>query len=252
IGARLPHLDVEGLASNALTAILAEGGALMANRILVALADWLRHAGVEIYELSPATAIDRESATVTLASGHEVEGDLVIATAGAGMPTLLPGTLPLQYRRTLILYARPPEDLAEAWENAPCWSGLGGDDDLWGIAPVEGIAPKLGAGALGRIDTDDMDRLPTPAEETRILAAYRGRFRGIERFTPLCAQANYWMLAPGERFFLKRVGRVLAASACSGHGFKFGALSGEDIADAVIDPASVEQIATRMAAETIS
>ncbi|MEM7566734.1 MAG: FAD-dependent oxidoreductase [Pseudomonadota bacterium] len=250
IAAHLPHLDLVGLASNALMAVLAEGGALMANRILVALADWLRHAGAEIHELSPVTAIDRERATVTLASGAEIAGDLVIASAGAGMPELLPGVLPVEHRRTLILYARPPEDLAEAWENAPCWSGLGGEDDLWGIAPIEGIAPKLGAGALGRNDPDDMDRTATPAETARILSAYRGRLRGIERFTPLFAQANYWMLAPEEQFQLRREGSLLATSADSGHGFKFGALSGEDLADAALGREPIDRIADRMAARS--
>ena len=45
---------------------------------------------------------------------------------------------------------------------------------------------------------------------------------------------------------LRREGRVLAASADSGHGFKFGALSGIDIAEAVVSD-DVDGVAARMA-----
>ncbi|MEM7500258.1 MAG: FAD-dependent oxidoreductase [Pseudomonadota bacterium] len=249
IAERLPFLDIAALGSNALTATLSEGGALMANRILTGLADLLRAQSVEIHELSPVRAIDPGTATVEMADGRRLRGDLVIASAGAGLPMLVPGlTGDFGFRRTLIAYARPPEDLAEAWAQAPCWTFLGGEGDLWGIAPVDGLAPKLGCGALGRVDANDGDRIPTPAESAAILSAYKGRFRGIERFTTVFTQANYWMLAPEERFVLRREGRLLAVSACSGHGFKFGALSGEDLADAALGPEPVERVAARMAA----
>ncbi|MEM6357770.1 MAG: FAD-dependent oxidoreductase [Pseudomonadota bacterium] len=249
IAEHLPILDTAALASNTLFAMLSEGGALMANRILAGLADLLRIQGVEVLELSPAAAIDPIRPSVTLEDGRVLISNLVIASAGTGMPGLAPTlTADLGYRRTLIAYARPPEDLAEAWEAAPCWTFLGGDADLWGIAPVDGIAPKLGCGSLGRVDPADTDRQISPEETATIMARYKGRFRDIERFTPVFAQANYWMLAPEERFMLRRQDRLLAVSACSGHGFKFGALSGEDLADAALGPASVEEVAARMAA----
>ncbi|MEO1530752.1 MAG: FAD-dependent oxidoreductase [Pseudomonadota bacterium] len=248
IADRLPMLDTVALASNTLFAMLSEGGALMGNRIMTALADLLRGQGVEIHELSPVLAIDPGTPAVTLADGRVLSADLVVASAGAGMPGLTPGLSGhLGFQRTVIAYARPPEDLAEAWENAPCWSFLGGEGVLWGIAPVDGLAPKLGCGALGRLDADDTDRQITPAETAQIMAFYKGRFRDIERFVPVFAQANYWMLAPEERFMLRREARLIAVSACSGHGFKFGALSGEDVAAAVLGTESVEQVAARMA-----
>ncbi len=54
-------------------------------------------------------------------------------------------------------------------------------------------------------------------------------------------------MAPEERFVLRQHDRVLAVSACSGHGFKFGALSGRDVAEAVTGSAPVEAVAERMA-----
>ncbi|MEO1456171.1 MAG: FAD-dependent oxidoreductase [Pseudomonadota bacterium] len=240
---RFPFLETGNVAAG----VLSEGGALMANRILTDLADWLRRNGVVLLERSPAVAIDRAAGTVTLADGRVLAAETVLATAGAGMPGLLPeieGTL--RYRRTLSLYVEPPDALAEAWAQAPCWSYLGGEGDLWGMPPMDGLPAKLGCGAMGRVDPDDTDRTPTPDEVAQIFAHYRSRLRGIEDFTLRFSQANYWMLAPEHRFFVRREGRLVIASACSGHGFKFGALSGEDLADAVTGAAPFEAVVSRM------
>ncbi|MEO1274425.1 MAG: FAD-dependent oxidoreductase [Pseudomonadota bacterium] len=243
IAARFPFLDPGNLA----LAVLSEGGALMGNRILTDLADHLRRRGVRIMEHCPVTAVNTDSGTVTLQDGRRLTAEAVVATAGAGLPVLVPAMADLGFRRTLIVYAHPPEELAEAWENAPCWSNLGGSDDLWGMAPLEGLPAKLGCGAVGRLDPDDSDRTIRPEEIADILRRYGSRLRGIEGFTVEYGQANFWMLAPGERFALRRIGRLIAASACSGHGFKFGALSGEDLAEAAAGVTDVETVAERMA-----
>ena len=46
-------------------------------------------------------------------------------------------------------------------------------------------------------------------------------------------------MTPDEDFVLERVGPVVVASACSGHGFKFGPLLGEILAALAVgdDPA---------------
>ncbi|MEM7508006.1 MAG: FAD-dependent oxidoreductase [Pseudomonadota bacterium] len=242
LNARFAHLDLGNIAYG----LLSPGGALMGNRIMVDLADWLRGQGAEVLEHSPVTGIDPAQARVTLASGRDLQGDLVIVTAGVGLRALVPDMAPrLRPTRTLILYAEPPGHLAEAWASAPCWSDLGGEMELWGIAPVHGLPPKLGAGAFGRADETDDDRQITGEEITRILAAYRGRFRDIDEFSIRFGQANYWTWAPEERFQIERQDRMIAASACSGHGFKFGALSGLDIAALAVGEETVGQIRPR-------
>lgn len=115
------------------------------------------------------------------------------------------------------------------------------------MAPVMGLPAKLGDGD-GRTDDVDHDRRITAAEMRAVLASYRGRFRGIDRFTIRWGQANYYTLAPEHAFVLHREGAVVAVSACSGHGFKFGALTGVDVADALTGAAPFEAVAARMAA----
>ncbi len=106
---------------------------------------------------------------------------------------------------------------------------------------------KLGRGDLRRADPAGADRRMTADEVAAVLDGYRGRFRGAERFHVRWHQANHWTLAPDERFVLARHGRVVVVSACSGHGFKFGALSGRDVADAVTGAAPLDAVAERMA-----
>jgi sarcosine oxidase len=53
-------------------------------------------------------------------------------------------------------------------------------------------------------------------------------------------------MAPGERFLLARDRRLVVLSADSGHGFKFGALTGEDVAEA-LDGGDFDAVARRLA-----
>lgn len=245
IARRLPFLDPDGVRY----ALLTKGGALMANRILVDLADWLRGAGASVLEHSPVTAIDTQAGTVTLADGRTLGGESVVVAAGIASAGLLPElALPLVPQRTLIVYADPPSDLIAEYAGAPCWSDLGGGTDLWGLAAVEGLPMKLGNGALRRQDATGDDRRMRPEEVRGVLDAYRGRFRGVERFHVRWHQANYWTQAPEDRFLLSRHDRALVVSACSGHGFKFGALTGRDVAGVLTGAAALEATAERMAA----
>lgn len=244
IARRLPFLVADGVRF----ALLAEGGALMANRIIADLADWLRRNGATVLEHSPVTAIDPAAGKVVLADGRELGAETVVVGAGIFTVGLLPGLeLDLVAQRTVIVYADPPAELIDAYSSAPSWSFLGGAQDLWGLAAVEGLPMKLGCGALRRRDPSGTDRRMTPAEVASVLDAYRGRFRGVERFRVRWHQANHWTLAPEERFVLRRLGRSVAVSACSGHGFKFGALSGRDAAQVLTGAAPLEVVAARMA-----
>ncbi|MEM1315422.1 MAG: hypothetical protein AAGI51_12755, partial [Pseudomonadota bacterium] len=131
--------------------------------------------------------------------------------------------------------------------DAPSWSSFGADADLWGIAPVDGLPAKLGAGSLRRVDEGDHDRQIRPDEIQAMFGKYAGRFRGIDRFRLRWGQANYWMGAEGEEFQLRRDGRLWGLSADSGHGFKFGALTGEDVARAISGESPYETVRAQLA-----
>lgn len=229
-------------------AMLSEGGALMANHILTDLADWLRAEGADIREHAPVAQISPSEGTVTLADTQVLGADRVIVAAGISTAQLVPDLeLTLTPHRTVIVYATPPDDLAELYADAPCWTYLGGDTALWGMPAVAGLPMKLGNGTMGRPDPEVASRAMQPDEIRRMLRDYAIRFRGAERFTVRWHQANYWTHAPNEQFALAALDRVLAVSACSGHGFKFGALSGRDVSDCVLNPSEFPTIRARMA-----
>jgi glycine/D-amino acid oxidase-like deaminating enzyme len=244
LASRLPFLDPDGVRF----ALLTDGGALMANRILADLADWLRRHGAAVLEQSPVGQVDAGAGRVTLGDGRVLSAETVVVAAGIATAGLLPELgLDLVAQRTVIVYADPPADLIEAYAGAPSWSQLGGSGELWGLAAVEGLPMKLGRGDLRRPDPGGADRRMTADEVASVLGGYRGRFRGAERFRVRWHQANHWTLAPGEEFMIRRRDRVIAVSACSGHGFKFGALSGADLAQVVTGTAPIEDVAERMA-----
>ena len=228
-------------------ATLSEGGALMAARIMVDLADWLRRAGAGVLEHMPVAAVDADAGTVRLADGRTLSADRIVVSAGIATAGLLPEmALPLVAHRTVIVYADPPEDLAPLYANAPCWNALGGDVDLWGMPSIAGLPMKLGNGNMGFQDSDAQNRMMSEAELKRMLSDYALRFKGAERFRIRWHQANYWTAAPDHEFHLAETGRLLAVSACSGHGFKFGALSGRDVAEAIATPENIDLVRTRM------
>lgn len=240
---RLPFLEPDGVRF----ALLTKGGALMANRILVDLADWLRRNGASVLEHAVVEEVDPSAGRVRLADGRSLGADAVVVAAGIHTARLVPWLgLPLVPRRSMIVYADPPADLLADYAGAPCWSQLGAGTDLWGLAAVEGLPMKLGNGALGRTG-EAIDRHMTAAEAQAVVDAYRGRFRGVERFHVRWHQANYYTVAPEDCFVLRREDRAVVVSACSGHGFKFGALSGRDVASAVSGSADFDAVALRMA-----
>jgi sarcosine oxidase len=58
----------------------------------------------------------------------------------------------------------------------------------------------------------------------------RRRLPGFDA-APLRSETCIYTMAPDQDFVLDRVGPLVIGSACSGHGFKFGPLLGELLAD---------------------
>ena len=242
---RFPQFETDGARYGLFSR---SGGALMADRILAGLAAWLAAQDVTLVPHFEARAIDELRGIVTAAEGRTLEGDAVLAAAGVGMAALMGTRIPepLTPRRSVVLYVEPPADLAEAWARGPSWVDLGGPNDHWGIAPVDGLPLKLGLGAHTRDGDEAREREVAQADIDTILAGYADRLRRIADYRVVDAVANFWTLAPDERFVVRRFGRLVAASVDSGHGFKFGASTGHDLAEAIAEPERFEAVAARI------
>jgi sarcosine oxidase/sarcosine oxidase subunit beta len=64
--------------------------------------------------------------------------------------------------------------------------------------------------------------------------AGRAALDGFDRYRLIEAKACFYTVARDDRFVLRPLGEAgWMVSACSGHGFKFGALIGEAVADGI-------------------
>ncbi len=227
-----------------------EGGALHCRRIARGLVEWLRANDVDLREETKVVAVDAEAGSVTLASGEALSGDAVVVTAGAWVTKLFPDlSAVLTTQRTAVAYLEPPADLKSAWERAPVILDVGGRTDGYIIPPSGGGGLKFGTGLHKKINPDaDADRVAGPEEGGQILAHFSPPMARIDEYRVLDVVTCAYTFTEDERFFGTRRGKALIVSACSGHGYKFGAAVGRRVAQAVID-GDVEALAKWLRAE---
>ena len=230
LASRLPFLALTGADWGL---YMAKGGALLADRILHGLADWLRAAGVELREHAEAVAVDGRS--VTLEGGERLTADAVVSAVGAWSGKLLTELAPsLNPRRAVVAYLRPPAELAEAWARSPCLLDFGGKSDIYLVRPMEGLGLKFGSGAHSRSADPDLPRTLRPDEPESLLAFLRPFLRDFDRYAFVEARVCWTCNSPDERFMCGvREDGVAYAAGCSGQMFKFGAVIGQKLAEAV-------------------
>ena len=214
-----------------------EGGALHCRKIAAGLAAWLRRHGANIYENSKVVAIDADSGRVELESGDTLQADRVVVAAGAWVLKLFPELSgELKTYRTALAYVEPPADLRAAWEAAPVILDVGGKTDGYMIPPSGGAGMKFGSG-LHKVPTSDADwnRDPVEGEGEAIRNLFSPPIARIAEYRVTEVVTCAYTFTDDERFLAHEKGRVLVVSACSGHGYKFGAAVGRRVARAVGD-----------------
>ncbi len=135
--------------------------------------------------------------------------------------------------RTAVAYLDPPADLKTAWEKAPAILDVGGPVDGYVLPPVDGTGLKFGSGLVKRPSAPDIDRDPEPGEGERIRDLFAPPFARIAEYRVTKVVTCAYTFTADERFFARARGKALIVSACSGHGYKFGAAIGRRIAEAV-------------------
>lgn len=214
-----------------------EGGALHCRKIATGLARWLRANGANVYENSKVVSVDEDEGRIALEHGETMQADRVVVTAGAWVPKLFPhlaGTLTTY--RTALSYVDPPADLLPAWEAAPVILDVGGVTDGYMIPPTRGAGMKFGSG-LHKVRTSDADwnRQPVEGEGEVIRNLFSPPIARITEYAVKAVVTCAYTFTDDETFFAEERGRCLIVSACSGHGYKFGAAVGRRVAQAVGD-----------------
>ncbi len=178
-----------------------------------------------------------------------VEAARVVMTAGAWMPGLVPSLRPLArvQRQALHWYAAEnPADYAGDRFPIFIWlHGLGESDYFYGFpASAEDGAVKVATETYARDDDPDTVDRTVSAEDSRIMYEEHvaGRLRGVTPRLVRAASCLYTVM-PRSDFFVDTLPgqeRILAVSACSGHGFKHSAGMGEALAQQVIGEVGID------------
>ena len=164
------------------------------------------------------------------------EAGSVIVSAGAWTKSLLPHVaLPLQATRQVLLWVRPsqPDLFRAGW--FPVFM-IESDDGIHYGFPLHAddglkIAKHHHAGEI--VDPDSYDRTVSPADEASILEAIH-RFMPASSGPVVSARTCLYTMAPDGDFVIDRVPgreRIIVASPCSGHGFKFAPAIGLGLAE---------------------
>lgn len=248
----LPHVELTagevrrrfpGLApaENMAAVLEPRAGLLFPEACVEALQQQARAAGAVLAHEQPVTSWEADLAGVTVTTPRaRYEAGHLVLSAGPWMARLVaPLELPLQVERQLSHWFEPmpPRDAFEAprcpvtiWETAP--------GRVFYTLPDVGQGLKAGIHHDGEVvDPETVDREPRPADEARIRALL-ARFMPTANGRLLDARVCLYTNTPDQHFVIDRHPehpRVIVASPCSGHGFKFGAAIGEVIADLVTD-----------------
>jgi sarcosine oxidase len=212
-----------------------DGGALFSERIARDMKAWLKMRGADIRMHTKALAVDPHTASVRLGDDVIVRADRLVVTAGAWTLQLFPSlTENLMTYRNAVAYLEPPADLAQAWSRAPAIVDIGGGSDGYVLPPLDGVGLKFGAGVLkARAPDPDADRVAGADEGEQLRRLFAPPFSRIDEYTVTEVKTCAYTFTADRRFFSKRIGNTLVVSACSGHGYKFGAAVGRRIAQAL-------------------
>ena len=193
------------------------------------IALWQRDAGIVRADLAlDAFRGDLHIEQRRVDSLDDVDGDVVIVTAGPWAPKLVPD-LPVRVTRETVAYfaheGTPLPSVVELDETTRHHAMYALHDPLYGL--------KAGAHHAGPVADPDVAGLPDAALVDQITNWVRERFPHIDP-EPVGAETCVYTTTADESFILERRGRVVVGSACSGHAFKFAPAIGKRLADLAI------------------
>lgn len=229
VGGRYPFLDA---ASIRYAFFSSEGGVLFCQRIARDLCAWLEAQGVELRPRTRVATIDNANGVIETMDGEALRADRIVVAAGAWVLKLFPAlAASLTTFRTAVAYLEPPADLRTSWQTAPAILDVGGAVDGYALPPVDGTGLKVGAGVHKRRAGPDDDRAPIEGEGERLRDLFSPPFARISEYRVARIVTCAYTYTGDEAFFAAERGRALVVSACSGHGYKFGAAVGRRTAD---------------------
>jgi sarcosine oxidase len=191
-----------------------------------------------VLEDTRVRAIDRAGDAIRVDSDRgSLEAERVVVATGGWLPDLVPAVRPaLTVVPQAVAYVR----LGVPARAVPSWIHFGGDADgiTYGLAEVGRDALKVGL-HVTRGPGADPDGVEAPAAATlEALRARLDRILAVPVRELLGGEACLYTMTATEDFLIDTWpgdGRLVFASACSGHGFKFAPLTGRIAAELLLN-----------------
>ena len=208
-----------------------DAGITLADRALEAFVGAATAAGCELRENTKVDelAVDG-SAAIVATNGQTYRAQVLIVAAGAWARELLKQVaidLPVVVTRETVAHFRLDDEYAVPvlveWTDPPTYA-----------LASPGIGIKVGVHHSGpAVDPDEPGEVDSAVVD-RMSDWVARRYSDVDP-EPVLTETCLYTNTDDERFILERHGPIVIASACSGHGFKFGPVTGKRIADLALE-----------------
>jgi sarcosine oxidase len=197
-----------------------DAGISLASEAQRAFESSARSAGAEIREHARIASLD------------DVDADVVVVAAGGWAPKLLAAAgieLPASPTRESTAYFALPDErvVPSVIDELDVSEGRS-----FYALEAPGVGLKAGLHQSGAT-TDPDDTGEPDAHLIEVVSDWVARRYPFVDPTPIAAETCIYTTTSDDRFVLERDGRIVVASACSGHGFKFAPAIGELVAELV-------------------
>lgn len=218
-----------------------DGGFLLSERCIVAHVESAIAHGAEIHGRERVLGWESSDSGVTVTTDRGAyRAEKIVVSPGAWIGSLVPALAPLTSpERQVLAWLQPKRPELFTPERFPVFN-LAVDEGRYYGFPVFSI-PGVKLGRYHHldetIDPEHWDREPNYADEA-IIREFAERYVPDATGPAMSLRSCIFTNTPDEHFivdFLPEDARVIVASPCSGHGFKFSAVIGEILADLAID-----------------
>lgn len=230
---RFPQLDARGVER---AFWMASGGVLFAQDIVAALASHLaKQPNVALHARTPVRAVDLEHGRIVTDTGTEHGADMVVVAAGAWVGQLLSESRRLVPSRQVVIYFDLPADQRTIWAKHPMVIDKTGDVGLYLVPPAEGRGLKIGDHVFSRTGDPSAEREAHEQEMQPLLRRCGTLIKEFARWRIDRLKVCFYTVTEDERFVVEKHGaKGWLMSPCSGHGFKFGAVMGLELARTIL------------------
>jgi sarcosine oxidase len=226
-----------------------DGGFVEAEPTVAVQLALARAAGAEIRTNTTVRAIEpRQNGVHVVTDSDSIDAATVVVAAGAWVSKLLPD-LPVRLRATRQVLAWFEPQRPDLFDPARCPVFLieGPHGTHYGFPLQAGAGVKVAKHHHfdEMVDPDDYDRNVSSSDEAAIRAAVADYLPAANGKLNAATTCLYTMAPDGDFIIDQLPGepRIIVASPCSGHGFKFAPLIGDIVAELATTGATTRDIA---------